>query len=109
MGQDNLLYAKKNFICVWNMAFLCLINYNKGIEFLQQTQDFLIPISLQSNLVNLRHFKQWIMLDQILNYQTFSLSGCKGIGIRKLMFVAQILHLCMKYDFLMFEREYLRY
>ena len=28
--------------------------------------DFLIPISLQPNVVDLRYFKLWILLDQII-------------------------------------------
>ena len=37
----------------------------KGIESLSQNSDFLIPISLQSNFIDVRYFKLWILLDKI--------------------------------------------
>ena len=42
-----------------------LKTYN-GIESLSQTHDIIIPISLQHNIVDLRYFKQRILLDQII-------------------------------------------
>ena len=44
-------------------------------------EDFLIPISLQPNVVNLRYLKLLILLDKI-KYQMFTKSGCKDIGIK---------------------------
>ena len=48
--------------------------------------DFLVPISLQSNVIDLKYFKLWILLYQIifsLEYKWFKPLGCKDIGIRK--------------------------
>ena len=60
--------------------------------------DFLIPLSLQPNVVDLRYFTLWIrsvrLSSSSLKYQRFSLSGCKDIGNSKYEFVAktQLLH-----------------
>ena len=39
---------------------------SKGIESLPQTLNFLIPVSLQPNLVDLRYFKLIILVDKIV-------------------------------------------
>ena len=39
---------------------------SKGIESLPQNSDFIIPLSLQPNVVDLRYFKLWIMFDQMI-------------------------------------------
>ena len=41
-------------------------NPGKGTEFLQKNSEFLNPISLQSDVVDLRYFKLLILLDQII-------------------------------------------
>ncbi len=53
--------------------------------------DFQIPISLQPNVVDIRYFKLYpVRLNiQSLKYQTFTLSGCKEIGLQKLMLVTK--------------------
>ena len=38
----------------------------KGVNSLQQNSDFLIPISLTPNVVNLCYFKLLIVLDQLI-------------------------------------------
>ena len=44
---------------------------------LATNSDFLIPISLNPNIVNLRYFNIRVLLDQI-KYQRFTPSGCYG-------------------------------
>ena len=58
----------------------------QGIESLSQTLYFLIPISLQPNVVDLRYFKIYILIEKNLSlkYQRFTPSGGKNLGISKL-------------------------
>ena len=51
--------------------------------------DFLIPISLQPNVVDLRYFKLWILLHQIILVWNIKTSGSIDIGIRTFEFVAK--------------------
>ena len=57
---------------------------------LPSSSDFLTPISLEPNLVDIRYFKLWILLKKCLclKYLRFTLSGCKDKGIRKSEYVA---------------------
>ena len=41
----------------------------EGIESLPQTIVFIIPIPLQPNFVELRYFKPYVLLDQIIHHQ----------------------------------------
>jgi len=56
------------------------------------TSDFLIPKYFQPNIVDLRYFKLWIMLDQIIqvwNIKGLNLPVAVVKGIRKFGFVAK--------------------
>ena len=58
--------------------------------------DFLIPLSLQPNVLDLRYFIISVGSNSLsLKYQRFNPSGCKDIGIRKISFEAktQLLYL----------------
>ena len=57
----------------------------EGIESLPQAIVFIIPILLQPNFVELRYFKPYVLLDQIIHPP----SGWKDIGIGKFKFVAK--------------------
>ena len=62
---------------------------SEGIESLTQT------LSLQPNVVDLRYFKLWILIDIIYLKLKVSL-GCKDISIMKFVFVAktEFLYIC---------------
>ena len=65
---------------------------NKGIESLLQTSDYLIPKSLEPNVIDLRFFHKINSVrsnDIHLKYKRFTTSGCKDKGIRKFNFVAK--------------------
>ena len=64
---------------------------SKGIESLPQTLNFLIPASLQPNLVNLWYFKLTILVDKIVSvWNRFTpFSFIIDIEIGKLKFVAK--------------------
>ena len=51
--------------------------------------DFLIPIYVQPNVFDLRHFKRSNSLS--LKYHRFTPSGSKDIGIRKFEFVKRLI------------------
>ena len=53
--------------------------------------DFLIPISLQPTVADLRNLEEWIMLSDNLSlkYLRFTPLGCKDIEIIKIKFVAK--------------------
>ena len=55
--------------------------------------DFLIPIYLQQNVVDLRYFNLWFLSDLSLKYQRFTPSGFTYIEILKYTFVAKSLEL----------------
>ena len=77
--------------------------------------DFLILISLQSNLVNLRYFKLWILLVDILSLKFWRLNpfGCTDIRIRKFEFGSKTQFLCSKHDsrllFVQLDRHFYRH
>ena len=59
-----LNYQKSFFPNIYTIIFFS--HKFKGIESLQPQTDFLIPISLQPNVVNLSYFKLCILLDKII-------------------------------------------
>ena len=85
----NLKYNLK----VWVNIILRSFN-SKRNWFFATNSDFKIPEFLHPNVADLRYFKLWILLDQII--KRFTPSGCKGIGIRKLEFVVKTQFLCRK-------------
>ena len=68
--------------------------FSQRNECLPQTSDFLIPISVLHNFVEFRYFKD--VRSNILNldYQSFTPSGCKDKGIRRVELVLKALFLC---------------
>ena len=69
-----------------------VIKLCKGINFIATNSDFLIPISLQPNVVDLRYFKLSILLGQkisVWNIKVGKPSGCTDMRIRKFEFVAK--------------------
>ena len=63
--------------------------------------DFIITISLQPNVVDLRYFKLWIIYvisnSLSLKYQEFPTFDSQDIGIRKFEFVAKTQFLCVSW------------
>ena len=64
---------------------------SKGIESLPQTQNYLIPISLKTDNINLWYFKIRLfdLTDFIIDISKDYDIGCKDKGIRKPEFVAK--------------------
>ena len=59
----------------------------KGIESLSQTLNFLIPISLEPNVVDLWYFK--LILFDLTEFIVLNILESKDIGFRKAEFVAK--------------------
>ena len=67
------------------------LNKLQGIVFFATNSEFLIPLYLQPNIVDLSYFNLSIMLAKKFNlkFQRFLRSGCKDIAIGRFEFVAK--------------------
>ena len=76
----------------WTLQFLIRLLVKQRNCVFATNSDFLIPISLEPNVVDLRDFKLWIMLDQTIkvwNIYRFAPTRCKVKEIWKFEFVAK--------------------
>jgi len=103
--------------CLKGIAWKELLERNclKGIawkELLERNwvfaaiSNFLTPISLQHNVVDLRYIKLWILFHQIksnlsLKYERFTPTGCKDIWIIKSEFVVKTHFLSLTFHLIM--------